>query len=319
MLGLTHRGRRLAGLVALAATVAGCSSSASPAASLELQAQVASYDLSVSGPPRLLIGITGSAGRVVSFGTIQVATVYLGTKDKPVAERELETGPAVDATWIPIPKQKLPDPLPTTAQVQEGSEGVGVYETTELRFDRAGIWGIAAIVPLDGKQVKLQRTVMVGERPAVPAPGEQAPRTVQPLAGSQPAKAVDSRAATDGAVPDPALHSITVADAVASGRPTVVVVSTPVYCLSRFCGPITDAAEELAARTPGVNVVHLEVWADYEGKKLNEAAKEWIYRPGALDANEPWVFVIDAAGRIVQRFDNVVSDAQLAAAVRSVL
>jgi hypothetical protein len=34
-----------------------------------------------------------------------------------------------------------------------------------------------------------------------------------------------------------------VADAIAAGRPVMVVGSTPVFCVSRFCGPITDAVQ----------------------------------------------------------------------------
>jgi len=41
------------------------------------------------------------------------------------------------------------------------------------------------------------------------------------------------------------LHNISIAAATAAGRPAVVV-STPTFCVSRWCGPITDSVNELA-------------------------------------------------------------------------
>ena len=40
---------------------------------------------------------------------------------------------------------------------------------------------------------------------------------------------------------------------------------------------------------------------------------------GAEDAREPWVFTFDSGGLIVERFDNVATDAELEAAVRRLL
>jgi peroxiredoxin len=63
----------------------------------------------------------------------------------------------------------------------------------------------------------------------------------------------------------------------------------------------------------------LEVWQDYAANKVNPAAAEWIAPTPETDGREPWVFVIDHNGIIVQRFDNVASDAELEEAVENVL
>jgi hypothetical protein len=161
----------------------------------------------------------------------------------------------------------------------------------------------------------------VAAEPQVPAPGEPAPRTVNPLPGSSdvPLRAIDSRATADS-VPDTDLHSITVADAIASGKPLMVVVSTPVYCVSRFCGPITDAIEQLARQYGAqMNFVHLEVWNNFEKKQVNDAAAQWVYRRDKSDANEPWVFVVDRNGFIASRFDNVATEQELQQAITTQL
>ena len=99
----------------------------------------------------------------------------------------------------------------------------------------------------------------------------------------------------------------------------MLVVSTPTYCLSRFCGPITDTVSKLAkSYGDRMAFIHAEVWNDDEKRALNREAAEWIFREGA-DPKEPWVFVIDRSGNVVARFDNVSTDAELEAAVQQVL
>lgn len=120
---------------------------------------------------------------------------------------------------------------------------------------------------------------------------------------------IDSRATSTGQVPDPVLHDTTVADAVAAGRPTVVVISTPVYCVSRFCGPITETVEALAERYGDrAEFIHLEVWKDFDTQTINDAA-EWILTDDG--GNEPWTFLVDPDGTIAARWDNVVDVADL--------
>lgn len=133
------------------------------------------------------------------------------------------------------------------------------------------------------------------------------------------AKGIDSRADATGVIPDPELHRISVADAIAAGRPVMLVVSTRTCCISRFCGPITDTVSQLAKRYGDqMSFIHAEVWNDFEQRALNREAADWIYPEGA-DPKEPWVFVIDRSGTVVQRFDNVAGDAELQTAAESAL
>jgi hypothetical protein len=127
--------------------------------------------------------------------------------------------------------------------------------------------------------------------------------------------AVDSRAGTAGDIPDPEMHRTTIAAALAAHRPVVAVFSTPVYCVSRFCGPVTDMVDELA-KTYGdrASFVHVEIWRDFQGQAINKAAADWLLRNN--DLNEPWVFVIGADGKIVARFDNVVTKQEVEPLVR---
>ena len=90
----------------------------------------------------------------------------------------------------------------------------------------------------------------------------------------------------------------------------LLVVSTPTYCVSLFCGPVTDMVGELAKQYGDrARFIHIEVWKDYKAQQLNDAAKEWIAR--GADINEPWVFLIGADGKVAARFDNIATRADL--------
>lgn len=297
------------GLAMLALVRFGPSSASPPRTSLN--ALVANYDLAAQRPQRFVIGLVTDDQQAVAHGRAQLTFSFLGDEGDPPVP-----GPEAWAAWQPIPG---------TPEGGEGESSIGdvngVYAARDVVFDRAGYWQVDVAIELDGAQLRTDAAFEVLPDHLYLAPGDRAPQTVQQLAGGdREARAIDSRAGDGVAVPDPALHSVTVADAIASGRPTMVLVSTPVYCVSRFCGPITEAVEALAAEFGDrMNFVHLEVWRDFDARELNPAAGEWIKPPGAEEATEPWVWVVDGRGTVVERFDNIASERELADAVGSVL
>ncbi|MBA2280043.1 MAG: hypothetical protein H0W25_02270 [Acidimicrobiia bacterium] len=154
----------------------------------------------------------------------------------------------------------------------------------------------------------------------MPAIRDPAPRTTNALPGdpATPSVVIDLRAQGDELIPDPELHATTIAAALDQHRPVTVVISTPTYCTSRFCGPVTDTVSGLAGRyADRMDFVHLEVWGDFENQQVNPAAAGWIERGDG--GNEPWVFVVDADGIISHRFDNVANQAALDAAIEELL
>lgn len=280
----------------------------------EVAAQVASYDLAAGAPQRFLVGLVGADGGDVVGGEVDLDFRYVGADagETAGAGDEVAFGD-VRATFLPVADGTAPGGS-AEPRLREGGESVGVYEASDVTFDRPGFWEVTVHATVGGDDVEVAAAFQVlGEHQIVDA-GDPAPRTVNLLPGDPeaPPTAIDSRAEDDGTVPDPELHRLTVADAIATGRPTVVVVSTPVFCVSRFCGPITDSVQALA-RDHGdrANFVHIEVWRDFEAKVVNEAAAEWIYPDPSVDAREPWVFLIDGDGTVVQRWDNVANQQQI--------
>ena len=289
------------------------SSTTTTAASGDLQAQVASYDLVTESPQRLLIGLVASEGRVVTGGEIEVFFAHLGE-----GNAESATG-TLGVPYRGVFQQVSGDQEPSsTPRASRPSEAVGVYVVRGAVFDKPGRWGLLAEVDIAGAAAQVQAVFEVGSTSGVVRVGDPAPPTHNPHPGAAdvPPTAIDSRAKDGEAVPDPSLHDVTVADALAAGLPTVVVVSTPVYCLSQFCGPITDTVEALAGEFDDkVAFVHLEVWKDFDKKQVNEAAGEWIFQGNSGDLSEPWVFIVGRDGKVAERFDNIAGEDELRTAI----
>jgi len=280
----------------------------------DLIVQVASYDLAVGPPSRVIVGVQSQDQRLLAFGTVTFRFAYLGTKAGPV--KAPPQGPPIPATYLPIPGTPDPPAGPSVPQLVSGAQARGVYAAT-AGFDRAGFWEVEVTASVDGASRRATGAFEVLERHLIPAPGAPAPRSNNLTIDAPPdvpRAAIDSRAGSDGSqpIPDPELHATTVAAALDAGRPVVVTVSTPVYCTSRFCGPVTDMVQELAhVYGDRATFIHIEVYRDFQNTVINQAAADWIYPDGAGGLNEPWVFVVGGDGIVTARFDNVATRSEL--------
>lgn len=274
---------------------------------------VANHELAANVGNRFLLGLVLADGRQVAYGQVQVQLrqVVGGVPASP--------GPVVLADYLPLFGTNPGDPNERPRGISPSS-AKGVYVIRGVRFTAAGTYqvGVAADVRGIG-MVQGSTSLEVLPQPAVPAPGDPAPMTQNlTLAdlGSIPVAGIESRAATNGGkIPDPELHRQTIAGAIASHRPALVVFSTPVYCVSRFCGPVTQLVQKLASRYAGpIAFIHVEIWKDFQKQDANQAAIDWLYRNGSL--KEPWLFLIGSDGKIAERWDNVFAPSEVEPALR---
>jgi hypothetical protein len=304
--------RTLAALLALGLLTAACSSDDGPPRSTGpsgnssgMVAVAASVDLYTKDPQRVDLGLVMPDNSFVSFGTVDVAFELVGNGV------ETTPGPTATATFVPtygMPERSGP---PVVTQPDEGR---GVYEATDVVFDTAGVWvaEVTADVRGVGPQTA-QASFAVQEHPSLPAPGDRAQKTENLTVHSKgvPLAAIDSRAASTDTIPDPELHRWTIARAIAEGRPALVVFATPAFCVSRFCGPVTDMVEDLSRRYDDRAVfIHVEIWKDYDRQVLNQAALDWLQMPNG-DLTEPWLFLIGADGTIVDRWSSMWSEREV--------
>ena len=299
------RPRLVACVGLLAAVLVACASSSGSSGgggTGDLVAETAGYDLAVGPPARFIEGLLAPDQRSIAYGTVELRFCFVGAKK---ATQPCRLGRAYRASFLPIPGTSLSSP-PSVPTALPPSKARGVY-ATDVAFDKAGFWEVEASARIDGKRRAGTSAFQVHEHHVVPGPGDQAQPTDNLTLASPgaPPAAIDSRAA-NGPIPDPELHQTTIAAALAAHRPVLVVFSTPVYCVSRFCGPITDMVQGLAHDyADRAAFIHVEIWRDFDQHQVNKAAADWVFKNDEL--NEPWVFLIGADGRITARWDNVAT------------
>lgn len=190
--------------------------------------------------------------------------------------------------------------------------GVYVVRTT---FNEPGDWGALMNINRQGYepyQVKANFTVSATS--TVPVAGKPAP----------PSK---NQTTTDGfnideidsAVPHDNMHGMTVAAAVKSGKPTVVLFAAPGFCPSFTCGPDLELVQTLQTKYGDkANFIHIESpntiqdhthegTVDPDHRQLEghrgilkpqvKTAEEWGLK------SEPWLFFIDKDGNVYQRYE----------------
>lgn len=304
--------RVLAAALAVSVLAVACSKEEAPGGASRIVAQLASADLYVGTPQRVLVGMFADDGRLVTSGTVRMRFAYLGTEDAPT---DPQPGPEADATYIPTPGTPAGGGAVT---LSDPAEARGVYQAVGVEFDRAGLWQVTVEADVEGlgRQTAQSAFPVTGE-PQILAPGDEALRTENLTLDSKgvPKAAIDSLSAAGGPIQDPELHRWTFAEALDEGLPIVAVFGTPAYCVSRFCGPVIEAVEGLEEdHGDSVAFIHVEIWRDYEKQKINEAATDWLQTPdGGL--SEPWLYLIDGDGTILDRWGALWDPDEVAAAI----
>ncbi len=293
------RRRRLLGAGALLALVLpACSDSARAP---QLFAETASFDLVAGENPRLMVGVSDKEGNSLTGGQVSF---------------RLRRADQENAAWSsPVPAVSLAipgRPFQTTAapSLTAPSVAVGVYQAETVTIPAPGYWEIQIDAGKLGTAVTAfeafahHRAVAVG----TPAPRSENPTMTTP--GIVPSQldslALDAKSMTQ--LPHPELHRTEIARAIAQHQPLVVVVATPAFCQSLFCGPLVDTVASLMSTAADVETVILEVFPNGYDKPVSEYAAQWIAAGGVPggDGNEPWVFTVDASGTVTARWDNVV-------------
>jgi hypothetical protein len=267
-----------------------------------LSAQVASMDLYAGAPQDVQVGVFQSDEqgiRLLTFGTVDVRLVYLDEDESADPEAIL----TVTATYLPAPTTPQGGP---EIELSNPGDARGVYEARDVVFEQPGAWQADVIAEVPGTgTVTIPAAFTVRTDASLPAPGDRALRTENLTVRSKnaPPEAVDSRAAAAGSIPDPELHRWTIADAIRDGKTSLVLFATPVYCLSQFCGPDVEELATIAGDYGDrAAFIHVEIWKSYseDSKVANRAAADWLFRDN--DLTEPWLFLIDSGGTIMQRW-----------------
>lgn len=192
----------------------------------------------------------------------------------------------------------------------EAADVHGLY-VTHINFERPGIWGLEILARQgDGPVAMVQLTVSVLAAPYTPTPGTPAPRSHNLIASDvQDLHQIDT-----SDPPDPRLHQVRIADAIAQGKPQVIVFATPQFCTSRMCGPVVDVVRTLLpAYGERIVFTHQEIWQDAAAREFFPTVVEWGLQ------TEPWIFIVDGKGIVRAKFEGLVTAREIEAVLQQVL
>ena len=316
---MTRRRLPLSTLVLVTLAVSCTNGENGPNVDTSYSAQMASTWHYVGAPQRVQVGILASDAnglRAVTQGSVDLAFSYLGADggDAPSA------GSTATASYVPVPGSDASGNVPALI-----TGANGVYEAEDVTFDEAGIWRATVSIEIESVARQLTTDFRVDPASGIPAPGMPALATENLTMDSKVRPgAIDSMADGSGEIPDPELHRWTIADAIAQGRPALVLFGTPAYCTSRFCGPEVTELQRIGAEYPDRAVyIHIEIWRRYappETQVVNQAAADWLLREspaGTPEMTEPWLYLIASDGIVADRWGPLFDPAEVASALEA--
>jgi hypothetical protein len=264
-------------------------------------------DLAV-GPNRFAVILLDESNTPVVGSDVEFRLLPVGGDDSAALT-------VTDVTPIEVTRsftQTLDDGSLQTVEV-----GQIAVHVANVDFDSAGFWEVEVTGNVDGQPVApLPAAFEVTETSETPAIGQPAPASVQTILSD-----VDDISEIDTSdPPNPAMHDMTIADAVTSGKPTVIIFATPAFCVSRICGPTKEFVDDLwETYDDQVNFVHVEPW-DIERARTGEGLfpLDFVTDDWGLPG-EPWIFMIDSDGLVAAKFESIVSLEELEQALLPLL
>ena len=294
-----------AALALLAIAALGCAPSAAPPAS----GGGASPAQDAAAPPmppaelELIKGPVSPDGLQAIFATPDLAVGEQRVAVVLISEDGLVRSPLASMTAFHYPDAAAPPRRGESAAAVFRPFPLGTRGLYSARFsfDQPGDWGLEiSVLDENANPLKAELRFHVPENNIAPAIGDQAPPSDSKTIHTAPIEKL-----TTGTLRDTDLYQISIADAVKSGKPTVIVMASPAFCTNAVCGPQVDVLSELknkhAARANFIHVDYYENPDEIQGD-LTRARKSSVAEEWRLPSSE-WSFIIDAQGVIHQRFE----------------
>ena len=235
----------------------------------------------VVGPNRFVVGLLNDQDAPLADPSIEMGVSFYdisGREPREVASEDME--------WV---------------WIEEGQRG---YYIGRVEFEQAGELGAEVRLNGGGINEELRAKIKVAPESVTPGYGERPPPVDTPTLAD-----VDKlqEISTD-TTPVRRFYEHSIADALDRGQPSVVVFATPKFCASAVCAPTLDKVQEVAPDYPKVSFVHVEPY------DLDKIPDELVPVDAMLEwklPSEPWVFVMDAKGKVVGKYEGVLGDDEL--------
>lgn len=241
----------------------------------------------------------------VAFGVINQQQAFLYGKTALYVAQ----APGLPAEGpYPAPAHSLiVEPPFRSRNAAQDDDTIAAIYSAQVPFKKTGKYELLAITKVDDKLIGATGALEVRTDKKVPAVGEKAPvtstDTLSSVGGN--ARLLETR--------DPAdqMHEENLKEVIGK-RPVALLFATPQLCHSRVCGPVTDIAAQLQKKYGDrMTFIHQEV---YKNNVVEEGLREPL-RDYNLET-EPWLFVIDADGKVAARLEGSFGVDEFEAAVQ---
>ena len=268
-----------------------------------IYAEIVTTDYMV-GTNRLTVGLVDEASKtLIEDAEITIDIFYIDPKNGIYVNK---------GSYTPEPLRVERGYTHTHADGVVESHGAGdiVVNIAQVDFDSEGNWVAEIKANRNGQSIANISAVLdvhrEGQAHSVPV-GWPAPRSVHKISSD----VEDLFEIDTSSMPDPHMHDITIADAVTSGKPTLIIFGTPGFCVSLTCGPTKEIVDDLyEQRKDEAHFIHIEPYdlakaRGGEGLRAIPLMGEWgLY-------TEPWIFMIDHNGNVFAKFEGLVGPEEL--------
>ncbi len=297
MVSLSRRQFFQTSIVGLTSVVAACSSSSSSSGELF------SGPLLVALFSRSAVFASGVQQRV-SFGLVDNGVPVVGDGDQlPVRiMKDNELVEELTVTGRVVAHEHTGD----QADTEHEHASILRYYALRTVFPEAGVYDIE--VSFGDTSASLPVQIFSPDEVTIRSVGDPFPLIDTPTIGNE--MNVDPLCSR---LPACDLHQVSAGDVIGS-RPTAVLIATPAFCATQYCGPVLDVVLEEMADFGHIQFIHVEVFenprevdGNYNDPRIKPAATL-----AALDLEfEPSLYLVGADGIIVDRIDNVFDAEEL--------
>jgi hypothetical protein len=225
-----------------------------------------------------------------------------------------------DADGLPFP-DGAPDRLAIRLLAEDGAtevvapadvvvhrDGVPVpYFPYRFTVEAPGTYFVEATT--EGATMTAAVAVVASDGVAFPQAGSKMPSLQTPT--TVDARGVDPICTL---VPPCALHQRSLDEVVGAGKPAFVLVATPQFCHTAFCGPVLELMLAQLDGRDDIDAVHLEVYESGEAARTGTSDPA----PAMLDLGldfEPALFIVDAEGKVIDVLASIIDRAEFADAI----
>ncbi len=247
------------------------------------------------GTRRLAFGLNASSGAFIYAPT----AVYVAKSAGAPAQ-----GPFL------APADPMTVPAADRSAQNAGPGGIQAIYAARLPLPGAGTYAVLSITRTSKGLIGAPGELAVAPSSPIPDVGQRAPDIT-----------TDTAATVGGNVsllttrrpPEP-MHSVSLRQ-VLGKKPIALLFSTPQFCVSRVCGPVTDVTVALQHQFGDrVTFIHEEVYARNQPHAGLRAQMKAFHLQ-----TEPWLFTINRHGIITARLEGAFGTAELAQALRAAL